>query len=87
MINSCDVKEDYVQIQSEVVEASGEWWIKFANADVETGYLKVHTFNTADDVATEFWISDLGNWKDVMIKCNFFMFRLSIFNVICKFSN
>ena len=69
VLTSCDMKEDYVQIDSQVVEASGEWWIKFSQADYETGYLKVWTFNTSDDIATEFWISDNGNWKDVMVKC------------------
>ena len=69
LFTSCDKKEEFEQINSQVVEASGEWWIKFSGADAETGYLKVLTFNTADDIATEFWISDNGNWKDVMVKC------------------
>lgn len=69
LITSCDMKEDYEQINSQVVDAAGEWWIKFSKADYETGYLKVHTFNTAADIATEMWISDNGNWKDIMFKC------------------
>ena len=66
---SCDMKEDYEQIDSQVVAAAGEWWIKFSKTDYQTGYLKVLTFNTADDIATEMWISDNGNWKNIMFKC------------------
>ncbi len=69
VLSSCDEKEDYEQINSQVVDAAGEWWIKFSKADYETGYLKVWTFNTADDLATEMWISDEGNWKDIKFKC------------------
>ncbi|HYQ58009.1 MAG TPA: lipid-binding protein, partial [Draconibacterium sp.] len=69
ILTSCDEKEDYVQIDSQVVEAAGEWWIKFSKTDYETGYLKVLTFNTAADVATEMWITDDGNWKDIQFKC------------------
>ncbi|MBV5312102.1 MAG: hypothetical protein JZU47_02330 [Prolixibacteraceae bacterium] len=67
--SSCDVKEEYEQINSQVMEASGEWWIKFSKTGYETGYLKVLTFNTAADVATEIWISDNGNWKNIKVKC------------------
>jgi hypothetical protein len=63
------VKEEYEQINSQVMEASGEWWIKFSKTGYETGYLKVLTFNTAADVATEMWISDNGNWKNIKVKC------------------
>lgn len=69
ILTSCDTKEDYEQINSQVVDASGEWWIKFSKTDYETGYLKVLTFNTADDVATEMWIWDKGNWKGIKFKC------------------
>ncbi len=69
VLSSCDEKEDYEQINSQVVDAAGEWWIKFSTTDYETGYLKVLTFNTAADVATEMWISDNGNWKDILVKC------------------
>ena len=69
ILSSCDQKEDYEQINSQVVDAAGEWWIKFSKADYETGFLKVLTFNTAADVATEMWIWDKGNWKGIKIKC------------------
>uniref|UniRef100_UPI0032180252 lipid-binding protein n=1 Tax=uncultured Draconibacterium sp. TaxID=1573823 RepID=UPI0032180252 len=69
ILSSCDEKEDFEQINSQVVDAAGEWWIKFSKTDYETGYLKVLTFNTADDVATEMWISDEGNWKNIKFKC------------------
>jgi hypothetical protein len=68
-ISSCDIKDDFEQINSKVVDASGEWWIKFSKTGYETGYIKVLTFNTAADIATEMWISDNGNWKDIQFKC------------------
>jgi len=67
--SSCDIKEEYEQINSGVMEASGEWWIKFSKTGYETGYLKVITFNTAADDGKEIWISDQGNWKDIKFKC------------------
>ncbi len=69
VLSSCDKKEDYEQINSQTVDAAGEWWVKFSKTDYETGYLKVLTFNTAADVATEMWIWDKGNWMDVKVKC------------------
>lgn len=69
VFSSCDVKEEYEQINSRVMEASGEWWVKFSKTGYETGYLKVLTFNTAADVATEMWLSDDGNWKNIKVKC------------------
>lgn len=69
LFSSCDKKEDFEQINSQVMEASGEWWIKFTKAGYETGYLKVLTFNTAADVVNEMWISDQGNWKNIQFKC------------------
>lgn len=67
--SSCDMKEEYEQINSQVMEASGEWWIKFSKTGYETGYLKVLTYNTSADVATEMWLSDNGNWKNIKFKC------------------
>ena len=69
-LSSCDEKEDYEQIDSQVVDAAGEWWIKFSKPGYETGFLKVLTFNTAEDTATEMWISDKGNWMNIKFKCN-----------------
>lgn len=69
ILSSCDKKGDYEQINSQVVDAAGEWWIKFSKTDYETGYLKVLTFNTADDATNEMWIWDKGNWKNIKFKC------------------
>lgn len=69
VFSSCDKKAEYIEIDSQVVDAAGEWWIKFSKPGYETGYLKVLTFNTAADVATEMWVSDEGNWKDIKFKC------------------
>lgn len=68
-LSSCDKKADFVEIDSKVVAAAGEWWIKFSKADYETGYLKVLTFNTAADLPTEMWIWDKGNWMGLKFKC------------------
>ncbi|MFY9153623.1 MAG: lipid-binding protein [Prolixibacteraceae bacterium] len=67
--SSCDKKAEYIEIDSQVVEAAGEWWIKFSKTGYETGYIKVLTFNTAADLATEMWISDNGKWKGIKFKC------------------
>jgi len=69
IFSSCDKKAEYIEVDSQVVNAAGEWWIKFSKTGYETGYLKVLTFNTAADVATEMWIADNGNWKNVKVKC------------------
>ncbi len=69
IVSSCDEKEDYEQIDSQVVDAAGEWWVKFSKTGYETGWLKVHTFNTAADDGKEMWIDDNGNWMDVKFKC------------------
>jgi hypothetical protein len=66
---SCDKKAEYIEIDSKVVDAAGEWWVKFSKSDYETGYLKVLTFNTAADLPTEMWIWDNGNWKGLKFKC------------------
>lgn len=69
IFSSCDKKADYIEIDSQVVDAAGEWWIKFSKPGYETGYLKVLTFNTAADLPTEMWIWDKGNWMDIKVKC------------------
>jgi hypothetical protein len=69
IFSSCDKKADYIEIDSQVVGAAGEWWIKFSKTGYETGYLKVLTFNTAADLPTEMWIWDKGNWMDIKVKC------------------
>lgn len=69
IISSCDKKEEFEQIDSNVVEAAGEWWIQFSADDYETGYLKVLTYNTAENTENEIWISDKGNWKGILCKC------------------
>jgi hypothetical protein len=69
IFSSCDKKAEYVEIDSQVVDAAGEWWIKFSKAGYETGYLKVLTFNTAADLPNEMWIWDKGNWMGLKFKC------------------
>lgn len=69
IFSSCDKKAEYIEIDSQVVEAAGEWWIKFSKAGYETGYLKVLTYNTAADLPAEMWIWDKGNWMGIKVKC------------------
>ena len=67
--SSCDKKADFEQLNSKVVKASGEWWIKFSKPGYETGFLKVLTYNSAANDGKEIWISDQGNWRNIEFKC------------------
>ncbi|NQU53070.1 MAG: hypothetical protein HQ522_11085 [Bacteroidetes bacterium] len=70
---SCDEKEDYEQINSSVVEASGEYWVQY-NHEVYGadpfgyGYTKLLISNTAADNGIEIWLSDEGNFWDYKVK-------------------
>lgn len=66
---SCDKKDDYEEIDSNVVEAAGEWWVNYSTEGYESGYTKMLTFNTAADDGTEIWISDEGNFWPFKVKC------------------
>lgn len=69
LYTSCDVKEDYVEIDSKVVEAAGEWWVNYSTDGYESGYTKMLTFNTANDDGSEIWVSDEGNFWPFKVKC------------------
>lgn len=69
LFSSCDIKDDYDEIDSEVVEAAGEWWINYSTDGYESGYLKTLTFNTSTDDGSEIWISDEGNFWVYKVKC------------------
>lgn len=69
IFSSCDKKAEYIEVDSQVVGAAGEWWVKFSKTGYETGYLKVLTFNTEADLPTELWIWDKGNWMGIKVKC------------------
>ncbi len=69
ILSSCDTKEDFEQINSNVVEVAGEWWIKFTYNGNETGYYNFLTMNTSDDLSNIMWITDEGTWKDIKFKC------------------
>jgi len=69
LFTSCDEKADYEQIDSNVVEAAGEWWVNYTTDGYESGYTKLLTFNTAADDGKEIWISDEGNFWVYKVKC------------------
>jgi hypothetical protein len=70
---SCDEKEEYEQINSSVVELTGEYWVHY---DHETygadpfgaGYTKLIISNTAADNGVDAWLSDEGNFWDYKVK-------------------
>lgn len=69
VFSACDLKDEYVVEKSKVVEAAGQWWIKYSTDGYESAYIKTNTFNTAADDGKEFWITDNGDWWDYKIKC------------------
>lgn len=69
VFTSCDTKEDYEVEKSMVVEASGQWWVKYSdNSGYESDYIMLTTFNSASDDGTELWITDDGDWWDYKVK-------------------
>jgi hypothetical protein len=60
---SCDLKDDFEQINSQAVEYAGQWNFAVLSGDLATEY-KIYdrntliTYNTSDDKATEIWIDD-----------------------------
>lgn len=70
---SCDEKEEWEQINSSVMELSGEYWVHY---DHETygedpfgaGYTKILISNTAADNGNEIWLSDDGHFWDYKVK-------------------
>jgi len=69
LFSSCDMKDEFEQINSNVVEAAGEWWVNYSTEGYESGYTKMLTFNTADDNGDEIWISDENNFWVFKVKC------------------
>jgi len=65
---SCDTKEDYDVEKSKVVEAAGQWWVKYSTEGYESGYIMLETYNSASDDGTELWITDNGDWWDYKVK-------------------
>lgn len=68
LVSSCDLKEDYEVEKSEVVEAAGQWWVKYSTDGYESGYYLLETFNSAADNGDELWITDNGDWWDYKVK-------------------
>lgn len=69
LFTSCDKKEDYEQINSSVMEISGEWWVDYSDGDYHSGLTKLIISNTAADNGQEIWISDEDNFWEYKVKC------------------
>ncbi len=69
---SCDMKDNYENEMSKVVDASGEWYVQYGisldTLDVDgLGHLELLTYNTAADDNT-MWITDNGKFWDYKVK-------------------
>lgn len=70
---SCDEKEDWEQINSSVIEVTGEYWVHYDHEVYGSdpwgvGTTKLLISNTAADNGVEAWISDEGNFWDYKVK-------------------
>lgn len=76
LLASCDMKDEYEQINSNAVEYAGDWYYKVSSGDQSTE-LKAYdsgrmtTFNTAADVENEIWIDDKNGFLSMKFKCVF----------------
>lgn len=73
LVSSCDEKEDWDQINSSVMEVSGEYWVHYDHDEYGAdpfgvGYTKIIISNTSADNGTEIWLSDEGNFWDYKVK-------------------
>lgn len=73
LFSACDEKEAWEQINSSVMEVSGEYWVKYdhhvyGEDPFGAGYTKLIISNTAADNGTEIWLSDEGNFWDYKVK-------------------
>lgn len=69
LFTSCDKKEDFEQVNSSVMDISGEWWMEYSAGDYHSGLTKLIISNTAADDGTEIWISDEHNFWEYKVKC------------------
>ncbi|MGQ8338852.1 lipid-binding protein [Sunxiuqinia sp. A32] len=69
LLASCDKKEDYEQINSNAMEAAGEWWVDYNDGTGGSGYYKLHTYNTASDLGDTIWIDDVDEFWVYKVKC------------------
>lgn len=72
-ISACDRKEDYKQINSSTLEASGEYYVRydhesFGEDPFGTGFTKILISNTAADNGVEVWLTDEGHFWDYKVK-------------------
>jgi len=71
VISSCDTKEDYEVEKSKVVEAAGQWYVKYSDdSGYESDYILLETYNTSTDDGTKLWITDNGEWWDYKVKAS-----------------
>lgn len=69
IVTSCDLKEDYEVEKSKVVDAAGQWYVKYSTDGYESDYILLNTFNTSADDGKEFWITDNDEWWHYKVKC------------------
>lgn len=63
LISSCDMKEEYENEMSEVVDLAGEWFVAYyIDGEQIVGTSTLLTYNAAADDGTELWIDDQENF-------------------------
>jgi hypothetical protein len=73
MLSSCDKKEKFVNEESSVVKAAGEWYVHYDHpvfgADpFGVGYTSLITYNTSADDGRNIWLNDQGNFWNYQVK-------------------
>ena len=73
MFVSC--QKDFEPGGTEVEKMAGEWWVTATviidgqeAGDIELGHFRMNTYNTANNVPTEMWLDDDGNFWDYKLK-------------------
>lgn len=67
IFSSCDKKAEYENEMSAIVDVAGEWFVTYDHTVYGPdawgiGHTAIVTYNTADDVDNQMWVSDLGNF-------------------------
>lgn len=73
IITSCDIKEDFVNEESKVVEMCGEWYVHYDHHvygldPFGWGYGSIITYNTSADNGLEMWLGDTDGFWTYQVK-------------------
>ncbi len=73
LFSSCDVKDDFENEESPLVEMAGEWYVHYDHNvygpdPFGVGYTSLVTYNTSADDGNEMWINDEGNFWTYQVK-------------------